>query len=66
MTALDAATRGATAVLGVTDAGTLEPGMRADLVWLDRDPLTTAASSLASIAVRATWSGGRQVFGPAG
>jgi imidazolonepropionase-like amidohydrolase len=39
MAALVAATRDNAAALGWTDAGTLEPGKRADLIVLDGDPL---------------------------
>jgi predicted amidohydrolase YtcJ len=61
--ALDASTRGAASVLGVADAGTLEPGMRADMVWCDRDPYAVPTEELAGIVTFATWSGGRQVHG---
>jgi predicted amidohydrolase YtcJ len=60
--ALDASTRGAARALGVGDAGTLEPGRRADLIWCDRNPSTTPPTSLGEINVLATWSGGRAVF----
>jgi N-acetylglucosamine-6-phosphate deacetylase len=39
--------------LGVTDRGRIAPGMRADLVALDRN----------SLAVRAVWLGGEPVIG---
>jgi hypothetical protein len=61
--ALDAATREGARVLGVEDAGTLEPGGRADLIWCDRDPSLVSPERLGEIAVLATWSGGRRVFG---
>lgn len=64
--ALDAATRGAAAVLAAApDAaagpvgGSLEPGARADLIWADADPRHTAPESLASIRTLATWRAGR-------
>jgi predicted amidohydrolase YtcJ len=57
--ALAAWTSGGARVLGVDDAGTLEPGMVADIMWCDRDPMTTDPATLAGIAVRATWSAGR-------
>jgi predicted amidohydrolase YtcJ len=59
--ALAAWTSGAARALGVDDAGMLEPGMVADIVWCDRDPMTADPSMLAGIAVRATWSAGRLV-----
>ena len=47
--ALDGYTRGTAMSLGYTDLGTLEVGMRADLVFLDGDPLD--GTLLSSIAV---------------
>ena len=41
--------------------GRLAPGMLADLVVLDRDPLTLAASAIASLDARITVCGGRVV-----
>jgi predicted amidohydrolase YtcJ len=61
-TALDAATRVGAELLGAADAGTLEPGKIADLVWADADPHATAAADLPAIRILATWSGGREVF----
>jgi predicted amidohydrolase YtcJ len=46
--------------------GLLTVGARADLVWLDRDPLTTAAREWPSVAVRGTWLGGRRTAGISG
>ena len=65
--ALDASTRGAARALGVEDAGTLEPGRKADFIWCDRDPSALPPASLGGISVLATWSSGRVVFerGPA-
>ena len=60
--ALDASTLGAARVLGVEDAGTLEPGRCADLIWCDRDPSSIRPASLGEISVLATWSGGHAVF----
>ena len=60
--ALDASTLGAARVLGVEDAGTLEPGRCADLIWCDRDPSAMPPASLGEISVLATWSGGHAVF----
>ena len=39
MAALEAATRNPARAFNLTDQGTIEPGMRADLVLLDADPL---------------------------
>lgn len=61
-TALDASTRVAADVLGPGAAGTLEPGMPADIVWCDRDPYTVPSADLTGITVLATWSGGHPVF----
>jgi N-acetylglucosamine-6-phosphate deacetylase len=52
--AVAAATREPLALLGVTDRGSLEPGLRADLVELDDDLL-----------VRRVMRGGRWFPGPA-
>ena len=59
--ALDACTRTAAAVLGRQDAGTLEPGMRADLQWVDKDPFRTDPADLPTTSTMATWSSGRLV-----
>ena len=61
-TALDAATRTGAELLGADDAGTLEPGKSADVIWVARDPHASDAASLPAIRVMATWSGGRSVF----
>jgi predicted amidohydrolase YtcJ len=52
-------------VLGAPEAGTLEPGMLADLIWVDADPYDVPIAGLGEIRVRATWAGGRQVHGDA-
>lgn len=64
--ALDAATRGAAAVLGEAPGvhsgpigGSLERGERADLIWADADPHQTAPESLAAIRTLTTWRAGR-------
>ncbi|MGH2747979.1 MAG: amidohydrolase [Actinomycetota bacterium] len=44
------------------DEGHIEPPARADLVWLDRDPVETPATELASIEVRGTWRAGRRIW----
>ncbi|SIT73549.1 amidohydrolase [Microbacterium sp. RU33B] len=53
-TALDASTHG-----GSTAAATIEPGARADLVLVDRDPLTASEPDLRATVVLATLLGGR-------
>lgn len=40
----------------------LAPGAAADLCWLSGDPCTTDGDILRSLAVRATWFGGRRIF----
>lgn len=46
--ALGAATRKPARLLGYTDVGTIERGMRADLVLLDADPLQNIENTHAS------------------
>ena len=41
---------------------TLEPGMEADMAWLDRDPLEAAGEDLLGTVVLGTWIGGRRVW----
>ena len=41
---------------------TLEPGMKADVVWLDRDPLTTSTDELLETGVQGTWIAGERVW----
>lgn len=41
---------------------TLEAGMQADLVWLDRDPLQIAVDELLQTEVRGTWIAGARVW----
>jgi predicted amidohydrolase YtcJ len=42
--------------------GHLEPGARADLVWLSHDPRTVPPEELGAITVLGTWSAGRRTF----
>lgn len=42
--------------------GRIAPGMQADLVWLERDPLHTPAEELGKIKVRATYRKGERIF----
>ncbi|MEV5085681.1 amidohydrolase family protein [Streptomyces sp. NPDC056159] len=46
--------------------GALAPGMLADFVVLDADPLHTAADELAGIGVRETWIGGSRAWAAPG
>ena len=45
------------------EVGRLAPGLRADFVLLDADPLTAAAARHAPIKVLSTWVDGAPVFG---
>jgi predicted amidohydrolase YtcJ len=40
----------------------LQPGLRADFVVLDRDPLSVAPAELADLQVRSTWVDGAPVY----
>lgn len=42
--------------------GRLQPGLRADFVVLDRDPLAVPPAQLAQVQVRSTWVDGRPVY----
>ncbi len=42
--------------------GTLRPGMRADLVYLSADPLTTSPAALPGLQVLGTWLAGTPTF----
>jgi hypothetical protein len=46
------------------EVGRLEPGLRADFVLLDADPLSVPADRLPKIGVISTWVDGVPVFGP--
>lgn len=59
--ALRGATGAAAVALGRDDVGLLEPGRRADMLWVADDP-TADVSALRR--VRAVWMDGRQVEGP--
>lgn len=42
--------------------GRLQPGLRADFVVFDRDPLTVPPAQLSTLQVRSTWVDGRPVY----
>jgi predicted amidohydrolase YtcJ len=46
------------------DWGAVTVGRRADLVWVDRDPLAVDPADWPSTAVRGTWLGGRRTWAP--
>ncbi len=45
-----------------TKVGRIEPGLYADFVLLDRDPLFTTAGELRATVVLETWVGGKRVY----
>lgn len=53
---------GAYAGFGETRFGELKPGLRADFVVLDRDPLLVSPSDLRATRVLQTWVGGERVY----
>jgi predicted amidohydrolase YtcJ len=64
-TALRAYTVGGSRALGVeSEAGTLEPGKRADLTLLSADPTATDPERLGELEVIATYVGGELAFEP--
>lgn len=42
--------------------GTIETGCAADLVWLDRDPITASGKDLLETEVLGTWANGKRVW----
>jgi predicted amidohydrolase YtcJ len=56
-------TREAARVIGWEGIGTIEPGNQADLILVDRDPLTCPLDQLPGTEVRATLLGGETVHG---
>ncbi|SNY48465.1 hypothetical protein SAMN05421748_1091 [Paractinoplanes atraurantiacus] len=65
-TALHAYTSGTAYVNHLDDTGSLRPGMRADLVVLDRDPFAGELREIAETAVAQTYVDGRLVFDSSG
>lgn len=56
-------TRNGAAEMGRLDkGGTLEPGKLADLIMLDRNPLTVPVGQIHDTKVLATWIAGEQVY----
>ncbi len=53
---------GAYAGFGENRFGELKPGLRADFVVVDRDPLMAAPADLRSTRVLQTWVGGERVY----
>ncbi|MBA4763225.1 amidohydrolase family protein [Sphingomonas sp.] len=53
---------GAYAGFAETKFGHLAPGMRADFIVVDRDPLLASSSELRATVVIETWVGGEQVY----
>jgi len=47
---------------GEWERGCIRAGMRADLVWLDRDPMSCTMDELAELHIRATLCGGETFF----
>ncbi len=56
-------TQGGASVLDWPELGRLAPGAYADLVVLDRDPLTCALDDLPDVVVHATMTAGAVVTG---
>jgi predicted amidohydrolase YtcJ len=56
-------TRSGARVLGWDDIGTLAPGRHADLIVVDRDPLTCPVERIGETVVQATLLGGQLVHG---
>ncbi|HEX2049959.1 MAG TPA: amidohydrolase family protein [Actinomycetota bacterium] len=62
--ALTMHTLGSRALAGASRAGAIEPGRPADLVAVDRDPLSTPTGELAATEVTGTWIAARRVWPP--
>ncbi|MFN2586586.1 MAG: amidohydrolase [Actinomycetota bacterium] len=60
--ALEMHTVGSRALAGDASAGAIAAGQAADLVLVDRDPLTAAVEELRATEVAGTWIGGRRVW----
>jgi predicted amidohydrolase YtcJ len=62
--AIAAYTAGSAYVNHFDDAGSIRPGLRADLVVLDRDPFDGPESEIGAAKAELTFTGGRCVHGP--
>jgi hypothetical protein len=62
--ALEMHTVGSRAMAGDRSAGVIAAGQAADLVLVDRDPLTASVEELRATAVGGTWIAGRRVWPP--
>jgi predicted amidohydrolase YtcJ len=62
LSALEAHTKGAHALAGTGDRGTISPGHVADLALVSADPVECAPEHLRDIQVFGTWIGGRRVW----
>jgi predicted amidohydrolase YtcJ len=60
--AFSAYTQRGAEILHVDYAGTLEPGMSADMVWWDRDPHAVSSTEWTALTSRRTWTAGRSVY----
>ncbi|HEV2756150.1 MAG TPA: amidohydrolase family protein [Actinomycetota bacterium] len=60
--ALEMHTVGSRAMAGDASAGAIAAGQAADLVLVDRDPLTATVAELRATEVHGTWVGGRKVW----
>jgi predicted amidohydrolase YtcJ len=54
--------QGAYAAFAESRFGEIKPGMRADFVVVDRDPLLVAPQELRATRVLQTWVGGERVY----
>jgi predicted amidohydrolase YtcJ len=63
--ALEMHTVGSRLLAGDASAGVIAAGQAADLVLVDRDPLTATMEGLRATEVAGTWVGGRRVWPPA-
>jgi hypothetical protein len=61
-TVMSAFTRGSAYVNHDDEAGVLAPGMRADLVVVDRDPFDRSVGSIGETTVELTMAAGRVVY----
>ena len=60
--AFEGYTRGGALALRRTDVGAIGPGMLADLVMLDNNPLSVPTDRLPDVTVGQTWVNGQQAW----